>query len=52
MSKHVQQVKLMEALREVGNLPRPSTSTSITVNRRITPDLVARWGGHGTHHAL
>ena len=36
MSKHVQQVKLMEALREVGNLPRPSTSIT----------------GQVTHHAL
>ena len=43
MSKHVQQVKMMEALREIGNLPRFSTS--------ITPDRVAAWCGHVSHHA-
>ena len=37
MPKHVQQVKMMEALREIGNLPRSSTS--------VAPDRV-------THHAL
>ena len=31
MSKHVQQIKMMEGLREIGNLPRPSTSRGPSV---------------------
>ena len=44
MSKHVQQVKMMEALREIGNLPRFSTS--------ITPDRVAAWTRRGAASSL
>jgi len=42
-SKHVQQVKMMEALREIGNLPRISTN--------VTPELTARYSGHVTHQS-